>query len=62
MTPIPQECKGMMYIATNKEILVGIQGSDIISKKDIGGYYLIHKNDWKAISKIVEQYKHDHNK
>ena len=56
ITPVPQECKGMLYVATNKPILVGIEGTTVIAKKDMGGYYLIHKEDWKTISKIVKEH------
>jgi len=63
LTPIPDECKGTLYVATNKPIPVGIEGTDIYTMKDVGAYYLIHRDDLKALvigyNKSTEMKKED---
>jgi hypothetical protein len=49
LSPVPEECKGVLYVAQNAPIAVGIEGSDELLKLDMGGYYLIHKNDLKVM-------------
>ena len=38
ITPVPQEAKGLLYVATNKPILGGIEVTDVISQTYVGGY------------------------
>lgn len=52
MTPIPENVDGIIYIATNKKILIGIEGTDKVFYKDLGGYYCIHKTDLSTLIKI----------
>lgn len=49
LSPIPQEAQGALYVATNKPIQVGVEGTGKVLKVDVGGYYLIHKNDLKVL-------------
>jgi hypothetical protein len=57
MTPIPENVKGVLYVATNKKIQVGIEGTSTVVTEDVGGYYLIHKNDLKAMVEIINERK-----
>jgi len=44
------DVKGAIRVATNKKIPVTIVGKeDVFTEIDIGGYYVIHKNDLKAL-------------
>lgn len=52
MTPIPENIDGIIYIATNERILVGVEGTDLITRKDIGGYYALHKTDLSTLLKM----------
>lgn len=54
LSPIPEDFGAVLYVATNKPILIGIEGSDTVMEKDVGGYYLIHKEDLKAILNRVK--------
>lgn len=56
LSPVPEECKGVLYVAQNTPIRVGIEGSDELLSLDMGGYYLIHKNDLKV---MIQQLKAD---
>ena len=49
LSPVPEECKGVLYVAQNTPIIVGIEGSTELLRLDMGGYYLIHKNDLKVM-------------
>ena len=49
LDPIPQETQGVLYIQTNTPIPVGIEGTDEVLNLDVGGYYLVHKNDLAAM-------------
>jgi hypothetical protein len=49
LSPIPQEVKGVLYVQTNSPIPVGIEGTDEVLRLDVGGYYLIHKDDLAAM-------------
>lgn len=49
MTPIPEACRGVLYVAQNKPIMVGVEGSDKLMSLDVGGYYLIHKTDLQVM-------------
>ncbi len=54
LTPIPADAEGLLYVATNKPIPVGIEGTDKISREDMGGYYLIHKLDYAAVMEALD--------
>jgi hypothetical protein len=56
LSPVPEQCKGVLYVAQNTPIRVGIEGSDELLSLDMGGYYLIHKNDLKV---MIQQLKAD---
>lgn len=46
----PEEAKGFLRVATNKKIAVTVVGeTDILVDKDLGGYYVIHGRDLKAL-------------
>ena len=48
------ELKGAIRIATNKRIPITVDGKkDMITKKDLGGYIVIHENDLKTLLKIA---------
>lgn len=36
-------------IETNKKIRIGVEGTTVISEKDVFGYYLVHKDDLKVL-------------
>ena len=57
LSPIPEEIKGVMYVATelHQTIPVGIEGTDELLMLDVGGYYLIHKNDLASMMKIIKK-------
>lgn len=55
ITPWPEEAQGAMWVATNKPIRVGVDGSDAVAEKDVGGYILIHKEDWKALIRALKK-------
>jgi len=55
LVPIPEDAKGWLYIATNKPIQIGLEGTKHIFKKDVGGYYLIHRADLEAIMKKLKK-------
>ena len=57
MTPIPENVDGIIYVATNKAIRIGIEGTDMILFKDVGGYYIVHKEDMSLLLKINKKYK-----
>lgn len=45
-----EEGKGLMRIATNEEIPVHVDGTDIgVVEKDVGGYYLLHARDLRLV-------------
>ena len=52
---IDPEVKGAIRIATNKKIQVTVVGKDdLVTTMDIGGYYVVHKNDLKAFIDAVK--------
>lgn len=55
VSPIPEDANGLLYIAQEEAIRIGIEGTDTIVRKDIGGYYLIHKEDLKALMKRIRE-------
>lgn len=55
MTPIPENLDNLIFVATNDPILIGIESQDIIIRKDVGGYYLVHKEDLTALIKAVNK-------
>lgn len=55
ITPVPEEAHGVLYIATSKPITVGVEGTDVYFRRDMGGYYLIHKDDLKAMIAIIRR-------
>lgn len=62
MTPIPENVDGLIYIATNKKILIGIEGTDKVFPQDIGGYYAVHKTDLSALIKMNNNLTVENNK
>lgn len=47
---VEPDIKGAIRIATNKKIPITVVGKeDMLTTMDIGGYYVIHKNDLKAL-------------
>lgn len=57
MSRVPDECNGALYVAQNKPIMVGIEGSDVLVPMDVGGYYLIHKDDLAEMVKRIKSAK-----
>lgn len=57
------QCKGMIildpdalkikgyseFIIDGRKIKVGVEGLDVISEKNLAGYYAVHKDDLKAL-------------
>ncbi|HML73343.1 MAG TPA: hypothetical protein PKB02_02485 [Anaerohalosphaeraceae bacterium] len=41
-------------MAQNKPIMVGIEGSDVLVPMDVGGYYLLHKDDLAEMVKRIK--------
>ncbi len=56
-SPIPEECLGSLYVQTNKPIPVGIYGSNEMLMLDMGGYFLIHKNELAALVRAAAELK-----
>lgn len=56
MTPIPEEANGVMYVATEKPIQVGVEGTAVITTKNVAGYYLVHKDDLRAMIAQIKEY------
>ncbi len=54
MSHVPAECNGALYVAQNKPIMVGIEGSDVLVPMDVGGYYLLHKDDLAEMVKRIK--------
>lgn len=53
---VPAETKGAIRIATNKKIPVTIQGSsDISTKLNIGGYFILSGADLKLLVKALAE-------
>ena len=46
---IPEEVNGILYIATNKKIKVGIEGTDKIAEMDLGGRYILDKAELQLL-------------
>ncbi len=57
MTPIPEENKGVMFVATEKPIPVGIEGTAVVTTKNVAGYYLVHKDDLRAMIAQIREYE-----
>jgi len=52
----PEEAKGAIKIATNKPILVTVEGEkDIVTKMDLGGYYAVSARDLKAFINAIKK-------
>ena len=45
MTPVPEDLSGVLYVADERAILVGVEKKPLVFKRVMSGYYLIHKND-----------------
>ena len=46
---LPKENDGVIYIATNEKIKVGIEGKQIITKMDLGGHYVLNKDELRLL-------------
>jgi hypothetical protein len=57
MTPTPEEAKGVMFVATEKPIPVGVEGTTVITTKNVAGYYLVHKDDMKVMIDTIRKYE-----
>lgn len=55
LDPIPEEVKGVLYVQSNDPIAVGVEGTDEVLFLDVGGYYLIHKNDLAAMVRRLRE-------
>ena len=52
------EIKGAIKVATNKKILVTVEGkTDVATEFDAGGYYLVHERDLKAFLDALKKNK-----
>ena len=52
----PEEAKGAIKIATNRPILVTIEGEkNIITTMDLGGYYVVSARDLKAFINAIKK-------
>lgn len=50
------EIKGAIKVATNKPIPVTVAGkSDVVTKFNAGGYYLVHERDLKAFLNAIRK-------
>ena len=54
LSPIPENLNNVLYVAQEKKIKIGVEGTDKVFTKDVCGYYLIHKEDLKIIMKKIE--------
>lgn len=59
IVPVPEEAKGLLYVATNKPLTVGIEGSSEVVRVDVGGYYLMHATDVKALLEALAACRKD---
>jgi len=57
LTPIPEDAKGVLYVIHNKKIKVGVEGSNALMKLNMQGYYLIHKDEVKAMIGLLKKYR-----
>lgn len=57
ITPIPEDANGILYIAQEEPILVGIEGEGLVVRKNVAGYYLIHKEDLRALWDMIKKAK-----
>ena len=57
LTPIPLDAKGWLYVCDNTPIRVGVEGTEIVSREDVGGYYLLHKRDLAALMQVLKKEK-----
>lgn len=54
LAPIPEDVEGVLYIATNRPIQVGIEGTEKVISADVGGYYLVHRDDMAAMVRTMK--------
>ena len=59
MSRHPEEVNGVFWVSSNEPVEVVLEGTDICIKKDFGGYYLVHKDDLKAMLKMIEEKTND---
>ncbi len=57
MTPFPEEANGVLAVATNEKIRVRVVGTDNVTEKDVGGYILVHKDDFKVLVQSLKDQK-----
>lgn len=55
LTPAPNAGMGVLYVATNDPIDVAIQGKDEIFKRDVGGWYLLPKDDLEYLVNAAKE-------
>lgn len=52
----PEIANNVLYIATNEQIPVALQGQDEILKLNVGGYYLLPRTDLEVLLKTSQKY------
>ncbi len=55
LAPIPDDCKGAIYVAQDSPIDVGIEGSDVRTKMNMAGCYLVSPEDMKVIVRELKK-------
>lgn len=51
----PPEAQGALYVATDKPILVGVEGTDAVEKKNMAGYYLLSPGELEVFVKALRE-------
>ena len=46
-----------MFVAQNDPVKIGIYGSEVIAKKDVGGYILVPREDWVGMVQALKACK-----
>jgi hypothetical protein len=46
---IPEESSGVIFIATNEKIKIGVEGKNFITKLNLGGHYVLTKDELKLL-------------
>ena len=60
LTPIEEDVKGILYVADERPIQVGVEKTDVVTRTVVQGYYLVHKNDLVALIKRLKAYREKH--
>jgi len=62
LSPIPEDVKGVLFVIEDRDIEIGVQGAKVMLKKNMQGYYLVHKDDLAAMVKGLRELKAENKK